>query len=85
MKGKPGDPPVTDHAVIRYMERVMGLDIDALRRQIHADVKHGIALGACGVVKGGFNYRISQGVVVTILKAGWESAHPRDPGQGAEE
>lgn len=28
---------VTDHAVVRYMERVLGHDIDAVRRQILAD------------------------------------------------
>jgi len=26
--------PVTDHAVLRYIERVMGVDVDRIRRTI---------------------------------------------------
>jgi len=28
------EPTVTDHALVRYMERVMELDLDAIRAQI---------------------------------------------------
>ena len=30
-------PMVTDHAVIRYIEKVLGIDVDAIRREITAD------------------------------------------------
>jgi len=30
----PADVAITDHAVIRFLERVMGIDIDAIRAQI---------------------------------------------------
>ncbi|MEB3421907.1 hypothetical protein ACFSDD_09090 [Salipiger marinus] len=64
--------PVTDHAVIRYLERVQGMDVEALRRAIGHRV--GAAMlgndGACGVVIDGFSYRIGDsGAVVTVIKA----------------
>jgi hypothetical protein len=31
------DPTVTDHAVVRYLERIVGLDVEALRAAIAAD------------------------------------------------
>ena len=31
------DPVVTDHAVVRWLERVHGLDIDAVRRAVLAE------------------------------------------------
>lgn len=31
---KPKTPEVTDHAVVRYLERVVGMNVDELRRQI---------------------------------------------------
>lgn len=59
--------PVTDHAVIRYLERVKGVDIETLRREIGRVADAGIEAGANGVISGGFVYRIEAGVVVTVL------------------
>ena len=59
--------PVTDHAVIRYLERVEGVDIEAIRREIGRRAETGIEAGACGVVSAGFCYGIEGGVVVTVL------------------
>ncbi|WP_297772724.1 hypothetical protein [uncultured Roseovarius sp.] len=59
--------PVTDHAVIRYLERVKGVDIEALRREIGRVADAGIEAGATGVISGGFVYRIETGVVITVL------------------
>jgi hypothetical protein len=59
--------PVTDHAVIRYLERVQGVDIEAIRREIGRVADKGIEAGAGGVISGGFVYRIAAGVVVTVL------------------
>lgn len=58
---------VTDHAVLRYLERVRGMDIEAVRREIG----HIVDLsqdhpGACGVVAGGFTYRLNGGVVTGV-------------------
>ncbi len=58
---------VTDHAVVRYLERVIGMDVDAIRREIGHKVD--LALdhpGASGVVVEGFVYRLVETRVVTI-------------------
>lgn len=36
-KPAPGEPAVSDHAVIRYLQRVVGIDADQLRQQLLAD------------------------------------------------
>lgn len=60
--------PASDHAVVRYLERVKGMDIDAVRREIGRVVDQGLEAGACGVISGGFVYRIEGGCVVTITR-----------------
>ena len=60
--------PISDHAVLRYLERVQGMDIERIRREIGARVDIAVDLGACGVIIDGFNYRIDGGVVTTVLR-----------------
>ena len=59
-------PRITDHALIRYLERVKGVDVDALRSEIGQLVVRGAEQGACGVKVAGFTYRIEEGCVVTV-------------------
>lgn len=58
--------PVTDHAVLRYLERVEGMDIERLRRLIGRQVDRAIELGASKLHHDGFTYVLVEGVVVTI-------------------
>lgn len=63
---------VSDHAVLRYLERVGGFDIEGLRRQIADRLKSAADAGARGVVLDGHSFLIdrnSEGgsVVVTVL------------------
>lgn len=62
---------ITDHAVIRYLERVRGVDIEAVRREIRAK----IALiqdypGATGILVDGFRYVVANGAILTIHDIG---------------
>ncbi|MBM1816240.1 hypothetical protein [Pseudosulfitobacter pseudonitzschiae] len=57
---------VTDHAVVRYLERVAGMDITALRTLIGLKVESGLEQGASGVVSDGFVYKLRDGVVTTV-------------------
>lgn len=57
---------VTDHAVLRWLERVKGVDIEAVRREIGRVADKGITAGACGVISHGVVLRIADGVVVTV-------------------
>lgn len=60
--------PVTDHAVIRYLERVQHMDIESIRREIGRRVDLAAQHGASGAVVDGFVYKLSdQGTVVTVM------------------
>lgn len=59
---------VSDHAVIRYLERVQGVDVEAVRREISQVVATAEDHpGASGVVLNGLRYKVRDGVVTTIL------------------
>lgn len=58
---------VSDHAVLRYLERVRGMDVDAVRCEIGRTVDLCLEHpDACGVVSGGFSYKLREGVVTTV-------------------
>lgn len=61
-------PVVTDHALLRWLERVEGLDLDGLRKQIAAHARVGERWGAKSVVVGGGKLVLTDGVVVTVLR-----------------
>lgn len=61
---------VTDHAVLRYLERVEGLDVEKVRREIGRRVDRGVDLRASGVVIDGWKYVLSPlGTVLTVQSA----------------
>ena len=61
---------VTDHAVLRYLERVAGLDMKRLRRGIENKTRHARLAGAISITVDGFTYRMDPaGRVVTIRSA----------------
>ena len=57
---------VSDHAVLRYLERVCGIDIEAIRIGIGRRVDDAARAGACAVHIDGFVYRIEHRNVVTV-------------------
>lgn len=57
---------VTDHAVVRYLERVYGVDIKAIRRRIERATVEGRKAGADCQISDGVKYRIAAGRVITI-------------------
>ncbi len=60
---------VTDHALIRYLERVRGFDLDRSRAEIR-DICRGIKNGT--VKLNGCNFEVKNGYVVTIAPSGRE-------------
>lgn len=60
---------VSDHALVRYMERVLGHDLDVLRDEIAERVEAGAELGAEAVIIDGFRYALQGKCVVTIYSA----------------
>jgi len=64
-------PTITDHAVMRYGERVLGINVGALRRKMNtAQVRKAIARGWKTVKVDGCTFVICNGRVVTVLSKG---------------
>lgn len=62
---------VSDHAVVRFLERVQGVDIDNVRARIAAMCKQAAELGANSAVIRGHRYILNnEGMVVTIEPIG---------------
>lgn len=59
---------VTDHALVRYLERVQGVDMERLRRQIGRSVDRGATLGAGQVKVDGVVYCLNGKTVTTVVK-----------------
>ena len=62
---------VTDHAVLRYLQRVVGVDVDALRSDIKNRVEASLIKGKglsdpSSVKNGKIRFVIKDGVVVTV-------------------
>ena len=60
-------PQVTDHALVRYMERVMGLDLTSIRTEIEQRTALAVSLGATAVRHAGFRYVIAGDRVVSVI------------------
>lgn len=67
--------PVSDHAVLRYLQRVAGVDIDAIRSRIHDHTHQALASGASGIVSNGITYKFARGKVVSV----WIAQHHARP------
>lgn len=68
---------ITEHAVYRYLERVKGIDMDAVRAEIAAKIAVAEAFGTLeptGVIVDGCVYRLSGKTLVTVF----HQHHERD-------
>lgn len=68
MTRTPPNHIVSDHALLRELERVHGIDVEAVRRDIARKVARGLAQGAVGVVHDGVRYILRGGHVVTVIR-----------------
>ena len=62
---------ITDHALVRYLERVKGFDLEPHRVEIVricAAIEH--VTGACTISSNGFKYECNGGAVVTVRPRG---------------
>lgn len=64
---KPALPSVSDHAVLRYLERAKGVDIEATRRHIAGLVARGVEREGVAVIVEGVKFMLRENVVVTVL------------------
>ncbi|MCI5075571.1 hypothetical protein [Oricola sp.] len=67
---------VSDHAIVRWLQRECGWDIEALRTTIGECCERGAAAGAPVVIVGSVKFVIEDNVVVTTLD---KTMRPRKP------
>ena len=67
MKRPPPLPSVTDHAVLRYLERAKGVDVHAVRRHIADLVRRGVEKQGDAVVVEGVKFVLVENRVVTTV------------------
>lgn len=58
---------VTDHAIVRYLERVLLVDIEGLRNRIGHLADNAAKHGASGVNIGGVRYLLRGDTVTTVV------------------
>lgn len=63
----PDVSPVSDHAVLRFLERVLGVDCEAVREVIAGDTASARQQGARGCRVNGLVYRFRNGYVTTVF------------------
>ena len=59
---------VTDHAVLRYLERVKKVDLEAIRAEVRAIVALAPEVGSVSVTKNGMTYIVRNRVVVSAIQ-----------------
>jgi hypothetical protein len=64
---------ITDHALLRYLERGMGIDVEAIRAGLGALCGRGAKAGARYVTHGGVRFVLHGYQVVTCLDKAWVS------------
>jgi hypothetical protein len=58
---------VTDHAVLRHLERVQGIDIESVRRELGLKVDAAIEAGAAATVADGIRYVLVEDRLVSCI------------------
>lgn len=70
MSRRPTTITVTDHCVLRYLERVEGLDVEGIRSAIAGITAPALDAGASGTVQDGWRYVLKPETrsVVTVVR-----------------
>lgn len=63
------EPSVSDHAIVRYMERVLGIDTEAIRAAILSDKNRRMIefAGNCRIKSDGVDFVVKDCTVVTVV------------------
>lgn len=77
---EPSALAVTDHALVRFLERAVGLDMDAIRNQIARLVPPGApafagdSIGEHSIIcRGGFQFLVTPSSIISVLAPGMEA------------
>lgn len=66
MVGRPTLPLVSDHAVLRYMERVQGMNVEGVRTHIGMVCRSAVNAGAASLKTEGVEFQFANRAVVTV-------------------
>ena len=67
-KRTPAEPRMSDHALLRYIERVCEIDVEEIRQSIMTPgVIEGIKMGCSKVKKDGVEFRVQNNTIVTVI------------------
>jgi hypothetical protein len=64
-------PSVTDHAVLRYLERAYDIPVEQARAEIARICQRGVEAGANYVTHGRLRYVLRGAAVVTVMPSEW--------------
>lgn len=71
-------PKISDHAMLRYLERTGRIDLAALEKEILTpDLITALKAGCTKFKVNGFTYILNKGTVVTVV----DNVRPRGPGR----
>jgi hypothetical protein len=70
---------VSDHAVLRYLERVLGIDVELVRASITHDVAAALEAGASSVTIEGIRFELNP--VARVVKTVWAGGRARGEGR----
>lgn len=68
---------VTDHAVLRYLERVYGVDVEAFRRELGYKVDAALEAGANATIADGIRYVLVEDRLVSCVPVKSAPTHGR--------
>lgn len=58
---------ISDHALLRWLERVHGIDVEFFRQKLLDETRDYIAVGATTIKRDGATYIIKDGILVTVI------------------
>lgn len=74
---------VSDHALVRWLERGHGIEMEAFREMLAGKVANAVAAGASSVKIDGLCFILRRGVLVTVMdKPHQKSSRRRHKGRG---
>lgn len=68
---------VSDHAMVRYLERVVGIDVSSHRRDLEARLTQAVDLGASALISDGQRYVLIGEVLITVTPAHRDTRLPK--------
>jgi hypothetical protein len=79
------EPRLSDHALIRFMERALGFDVEAIKgRILTPERKAAIRAGATSISVDGVRLKVQDNVIVTVLDQSPEKRFARKIKSGKE-